>query len=152
MSLTSKKKKKPTKFLFITQKRAWKKWSRVIDTLLYLYPTNDQVIQMISIFLTSYKAVLIPDAFSGGAGGEEEGKRGELLGELSLKPLVALALSRDLDDGLKRQSVSLLREVSRNGATQSLKVRFYRYIYVKCVIIFVKLWRNLHEGLKRQFS
>uniref|UniRef100_A0A7S4U7K2 Protein kinase domain-containing protein n=1 Tax=Paramoeba aestuarina TaxID=180227 RepID=A0A7S4U7K2_9EUKA len=120
--------------LDIFRRRAWKKWSRVIDTLLYLYPTNEQVIQMISIFLTSYKAVLIPDTFavappstsssSSSSGSEDEEdlkKRLELLEELSLKPLVALALSRDLDDGLKRQSVSLLREVSRNGANQSLK-------------------------------
>ena len=43
---------------------------------------------------------------------------------------MALALSRDLEDSLKRQAVSLLRDVSRNGATTSLKVLFLFYVFV----------------------
>ena len=96
---------------------------------------------MITIFLTSYKAVLIPEVpiFEKTPLEKQkddqiaEPKKKELRDTLSLKPLVALALSRDLEDSLKRQAVSLLHDVSRNGATHSLKVFFISLSFPFCL-------------------
>ncbi len=68
---------------------AWTRWGKVVDMLLYLYPTNPQVKQMITIFLTSYRSVLLQTKNSS-LSKENVG----IIDSLSLKPLVALALSR----------------------------------------------------------
>jgi hypothetical protein len=68
---------------------AWTRWGKVVDMLLYLYPTNPQVKQMIAIFLTSYRSLLLQKKTLSPARDDAV-----ILDSLSLKPLVALALSR----------------------------------------------------------
>lgn len=122
---------------------AWTRWGKVVDMLLYLYPTNPQVKQMIAIFLTSYRSLLLQKKALSSPRDEVA-----ILDSLSLKPLVALALSRwdfdifpfflfvdplscsDLEDTLKRQTVSLLRDVSQTAATSSLKVFAYSFSFL----------------------
>mmetsp|Transcript_19547 Transcript_19547/g.54983 ORF Transcript_19547/g.54983 Transcript_19547/m.54983 type:complete len:1223 (+) Transcript_19547:217-3885(+) len=131
--------------LNLAQANVWKKWFRVIDTLVYLYPSNGQVKQMVRIFLASFRSVLLLPSTSNGVENESSGSVStvaslvgtqddttDLADVLTLKPLIALALSKDLDARLKSQALGLMQSVASRGRTETIKdqaLQSLRYVF-----------------------